>query len=327
MSVERSVPAVAFAHVGGSGSWGFDYPRGVFGADQPLEVRRVDGPLVFETPYGPSPPFGLYELHDRQTDARRQYLRVWMHGLEPADELTADDPYAATPMRAAEKVFSVLEQAGTRWVLIDASVGGINPLLDPWDLVISHDFIDDMKRVVRLGRHVSLSLRQPYCPYLRRLLFEAAGEQLPRYTALAQQVAGRPIYPKIVKRGIYVCPDGPWFESPAQIRDYQQRGFDIVGKTVVPEVQLARYIGVHFATINPVVNPAEGIADPDTGRVVPWSNADLATIYDHYGPTIAAMLLSALARVDEAQGEGQQCECAALRSLGGSSRFLRFIER
>lgn len=318
------VPKVAFANVAGSGSWGYRFPEGVFGDDSPLAVTKLGGPLVYETPFGDSPPFGLYELTNRATGDRRQFYHVWMHGVEPGKyKPTPEDPLADSSMRATERVFSVLERAETRWILIDASVGGINPLLDSWDLVISHDFYDDMKNVPRFGKSGWISLRQPYCPHLRNALFEAAGRHLPAYTALARKIEGKPIYPKIVKRGIYVCPDGPWFESPAQIADYQHRGFDVVGKTVVPEVQFARKIGAHFGCINPVVNPAEGLADPDTGTTYRWTSEDLFRIYDNYGPTISRIVLDAMAQVNlDAPG----CGCEQIGRGGLSRNYATFIE-
>ncbi|HZR00809.1 MAG TPA: hypothetical protein VFC93_18560 [Chloroflexota bacterium] len=302
----QEIPSVSFANVGGSGSWGYRFPEGAFGPDDPLGVRKLQGGLVFDTPYGASPPFGLYELTDRWNGRSRQFLRVWMHGQDQRIVSTIDDPYADSPMTAAEKTFWVLKQAGVKWVLVDASVGGINPLLDTWDLVIAHDFFDDMKRVPWVDSKRMFSLRRPYSPYLRRLLFEAAGRHLARYTALAQRVAGEPVYPKIVRRGVYVCPDGPWFESPAQIRDYQNRGFDVVGKTVVPEVQLARAMGAQFACINPVVNPAEGLVDPDTGAMYDWSSEDLFKIYDNYGPVISAIVLDAMASINPESDEARR---------------------
>src|SRR5262249_24597436 len=162
------------------------FPEGVFGPDDHLAVRRLEGPLVFETPYGDSPPFGLYELLDRRRGRRREFLRVWMHGLQPgAVQGTVDDPYAGTPLRAAAEVFAVVRGAGTRWVLVDASVGGLTPLLDPWDLVIPHDYFDDLKRVARLEVDFDLSVRHPYCRHLRQVLAGAAGIHLGRCSALA----------------------------------------------------------------------------------------------------------------------------------------------
>jgi 5'-methylthioadenosine phosphorylase len=316
------IPRVQYANVGGSGSWGYRFPEGAFGDDAPLAVRRLEGGLVFETPYGASPPFGLYELTDRRTGQTKRFLRVWMHGQDRREKPTLADPYAGTPMRSAEKTFWVLGQAGVTWILIDASVGGINPLLDTWDLVIAHDFFDDMKRVPWLESQRMFSLRRPYSPYLRRLLFEACGRHLARYTELAQRIAGEPVLPKIVKRGVYVCPDGPWFESPAQIRDYQQRGFDVVGKTVVPEVQLARAIGAQFACVNPVVNPAEGLVDPDSGAMYDWSSEDLFKIYDTYGPVISAMVLDAMASIDPACEEARRATAEAPFNPRNYAQFM-----
>jgi purine nucleoside phosphorylase len=344
----RDVPEVLFANVGGSGSWGYRFPEGVFDADpdpaqgapgtrpqagwgaparngSPLQVRKLEGGLVFETSYGDSPPFGLYELSDRRNGLSRRFLRVWFHGQQPGvQQDTPEDPYATTPMRSIEKVFDVLKRAGTKFILVDASVGGVNRLLDPWDLVITHDFYDDMKRVPRVAGGGFFSLRNPYCPHLRAKLFEAAGRNLGRYTALAQRVSGEPVQPKIVRRGVYVCPDGPWFESPAQIADYQHRGFDVVGKTVVPEVQIARALGAHFGSINPVVNPAEGLADPDSGRVWDWTSGDLFRIYDHYGPVISAIVLEAMAAIDP---ENPGCRCVEFGPQPAARSYGQFIER
>jgi 5'-methylthioadenosine phosphorylase len=320
-----SVPEVAFANIGGSGSWGYRFPEGVFESTSPLQVRRIDSGLVFDTPYGASPPFGLYELVDGARGSRRQFFRVWMHGLTPGEvQAGVEDPYAHTSMRASEKVFWVLREAKTRWILVDASVGGINRLLDTWDLVIPHDFFDDMKRVPRLDEGAFLRLRHPFCAHLRKLLFEAAVRAAPRLSALAQQLEDRVVYPNIIQRGVYVCPDGPWFESTAQISDYQLRGFDIVGKTLVPEVQLARAISAHFASLNPVVNPAEGLVDPDSGAMFAWRRSDLLRIYRSYGPIISAAILETIAAIDP-----ERSGCSCQEYIGGHTfaEFSQFMER
>ncbi|MHB8621553.1 MAG: phosphorylase family protein [Chloroflexota bacterium] len=321
------VPQVAFANIGGSGSWGYRFPEGAFDESSPLQVRRIQSGLVFETPYGDSPPFGLYEIDNRETGERRRFFRVWMHGETPdAEHATPDDPDAGTFRRASEKVFSVLGRAQTRWVLVDASVGSLNPLLDTWDLVIAHDFFDDTKQVSRINGRGMLRLRHPYCAHLRQLLFTASGCHLGRLTELATRLEGRPVYPKIVRRGVYVCPDGPWFESTAQVIDYQRRGFDVVGKTVVPEVHLARAIGAHFGCVNPVVNPAEGLTDPESGGMYQWDSQGLLRIYRAWGPIMSAIVLQAMADIDP---DAPACSCGqyAADTHSGARAFHQFIER
>jgi hypothetical protein len=64
-------------------------------------------------------------------------------------------------------------------------------------------------------------------------------------------------------------------------------------------------MGAHFACLNPVVNPAEGLVDPDSGRMYDWSTEDLFRIYDHYGPTISAMVLDAMASIEPESEEAR----------------------
>jgi len=64
-----------------------------------------------------------------------------------------------------------------------------------------------------------------------------------------------------VKNGAcYVCTEGPRFETPAEIRMFKQLGADLVGMTSVPEVVLARELGMCYASIGMVTNEAAGIA-------------------------------------------------------------------
>ncbi len=74
----------------------------------------------------------------------------------------------------------------------------------------------------------------------------------------------------------------------------------------MPEVQLARAMGAQFACINPVVNPAEGLVDPDTGAMYDWSSEDLFKIYDNYGPVISAIVLDAMASINPESDEARR---------------------
>ena len=62
-------------------------------------------------------------------------------------------------------------------------------------------------------------------------------------------------------RGVYVSTEGPRFESKAEIKFYASIGGDVVGMTNVPEVVLARELGLHYANINHVVNYCTGVSD------------------------------------------------------------------
>ena len=314
------VPKVDIAWVAGSGTWGFRFPEGVLGDDDDLDIKLVERGLVYETPYGDSPPFGLYELTRKSTGESRRFLRVWFHGVDPKrNQPTPEDALKGTSFRASERVFSVLRSAETKWVLVDATVGGINDALDVWDLVIPHDYYDDMKRVSRVEVPGSFNMRQPHCPDFRKILVDAAAAHMDEWKALAQELGGPDVHPKIVKRGICVSEEGWWFSSAANLRDYARRGFDIITKTNVPEVYLARSIGAHFATINPVSNPAEGRLDPDTRSEMKWDFADIYNMYDRCGPVMARIVLTAIDAIPLDEEPDSE-----IRELGRSNRFSAF---
>ncbi len=84
----------------------------------------------------------------------------------------------------------------------------------------------------------------------------------------------------------------------------------------------ARAIGAHFGSINPVVNPAEGLVDPDTGAVYPWQTADLLKIYRQYGPTMSAIVLEAMSRIDP---DAPGCRCAEQFRQGPVHDFDQYV--
>ena len=114
-------PRVELAHIGGSGTWAFPYPDGALDDHPSLSVRVVEPDLRFATPFGPSPSFRLCRLSDRRTGRGRDYLYVWMHGIETASRSDAPGRSAL----ASERVFDVLARAGARRVFVDNSTGGV----------------------------------------------------------------------------------------------------------------------------------------------------------------------------------------------------------
>lgn len=63
--------------------------------------------------------------------------------------------------------------------------------------------------------------------------------------------------------GVYGCTQGPRLETAAEIRRMRRDGCDLVGMTGMPEAALARELGLPYASLAMVVNPAAGIgAEP-----------------------------------------------------------------
>ena len=141
-----------------------------------------------------------------------------------------------------------LVDLGVSEVLSVNVVGGIG--LDCGDLAVVDDFLDFTKtRPVTfydgstVEGVVHTDMTEPYDPYLRSVLIEAAG---------ALEIA-------VEKSGIYAAYEGPRFETRAEIRMAQAMGATVVGMTGVPEVVLAKEKGLPFASLCLVANPAAGL--------------------------------------------------------------------
>jgi len=142
-----------------------------------------------------------------------------------------------------------LRQAGVKRVLATGAVGSLRKEIKPPSLAVVCDFIDFTRqrettipdRQETAVVHTDFSI--PYCPETSAALEQAAAE-----SAIA-----------LGRRVTYVCVDGPRYETPAEVRMFAKLGGDVIGMTGVPEVILAREMGLCYAALAIVTNYATGI--------------------------------------------------------------------
>ena len=164
-----------------------------------------------------------------------------------------DPPGSAGPPGGTKvSTWAALYQLGVKQVFGGDVCGSINRDYDFDDLVVVDDFLLlDNQRPQSILQAAGLSrpgifpdFQVPFCPDLRRLYIEVASKNYP----------GR-----VFQKGVVLQDDPGRFETPAEIHRMRLIGADLVTHNVVTEAVYARQLGIHFALLNSVSNPAVGV--------------------------------------------------------------------
>lgn len=96
--------------------------------------------------------------------------------------------------------------------------------------------------------------------------------------------------------GVYMWFSGPSFETPAEIRMARAMGADAVGMSTVPEVILARFLGMNVAAASVITNYGAGMTG---GELSHQETKDMAPVG---GKRLAAILTAMLSEPDISHG-------------------------
>ena len=141
-----------------------------------------------------------------------------------------------------------LKEKGATTILAVCTVGGIAPGLAAGAIVIPDQIIDytwGRRSTFFEGAEqpvVHVDFTHPYCEATRAMLAEAA--------------AGAGV--EVAPRGTYAAVQGPRLETAAEVNRLERDGADLVGMTGMPEAALARELGLSYAALAVVANPAAG---------------------------------------------------------------------
>lgn len=235
--------------------------------------------FTLRTKVGESPP--VHEL--RYRDVALYYVR--MHGSE-ARRREEPDGWEFV------KTWAALYELGVTHAFGGATCGGVSAEMRPGDLVVSDDFIvlstqrpQDVLATSGLSRPKRFPrFDVPFCPDLRRVLIEEA--------------AAHPEVP-LHGRGVLYQSDPGRFETPAEIRFVRQAGADVVSLNAATEAIYARQLGIHFALLNSVANPAVGLGG--------FAFRDMQAAVARIAAAAVPIVLGAVARVPSLEhtcGEG-----------------------
>ena len=141
---------------------------------------------------------------------------------------------------------AAFEQLGIREIIATSAVGSMNQGFRVGEIGLVEQFLDFTKRrQTTFFEHnvVHTDMTNPYSRHLNTEL------------AVAARRMGVDVHPHLV----YVCAEGPRFETAAEIRMYKILGGDVVGMTGVPEVVLANEKRLEYASLVVATNWAAGL--------------------------------------------------------------------
>jgi purine-nucleoside phosphorylase len=183
-----------------------------------------------------------------------------------------------TPAQVALPV-RALAALGTQALLLTNAAGGLRPGMEPGDLMLIADHINLMGQNPLIGPVAPGELRFPDMsePYDRA--FRDAAEAV----ALELGIS--------VTQGVYAALPGPSYETPAEIRMLARLGADAVGMSTVPEVLVARALGVRCLGISCITNLAAGLG----GATL--SHAEVMEVGERVRDRLAALVRGILPRI------------------------------
>jgi len=144
-----------------------------------------------------------------------------------------------------------LKSLGVSEIVAINAVGGITPGMRPGRLVIPDQVIDytwGREHTFSDGQSGTLQhidFTEPYEAQLRLAIIEAAVQ-----AGISHEAAG-----------VHGVTQGPRLETAAEVQRMARDGCDVVGMTGMPEAALACELGMSYASVCMVVNPAAGLGD------------------------------------------------------------------
>jgi purine-nucleoside phosphorylase len=174
----------------------------------------------------------------------------------------------------------ILKLLGIHTLLLSGAAGTVNLDFKLGDMVAIHDHINLQSanplrgaNINELGpRHPDMS--DPYDPKL-----------IERVLSLAKQKGFT------VHKGVYVAVDGPNVETAAEYRYLKIIGGDVVGMSTVPEVLVARHMGLKVCAI-PVVTD---FCDPDALK--PFVLDDVIEVASKTEPKLTELISTLIAEL------------------------------
>ena len=196
---------------------------GFYNIENLTDIRELE----IETPYGkPSDILKIGRIGNLEVVFLARHGRH--HTFTPSEV-----PYRAN--------IWAMRSLDVRWIVSASAVGSLKSEIRPLDIVIPDQFLDKThNRPVSFfgeGAVAHVSMADPFCNDLRRILFEASKPLLSGDR-------------KIHYGGTYLCMEGPAFSTKAESKFYKSIDCSIIGMTNHTEARLCKEAEIAYGSLS-----------------------------------------------------------------------------
>lgn len=185
-----------------------------------------------------------------------------------------DHDQVALPIR-------VLAALGARAAVLTNAAGGVRPGLEAGTLMLISDHLNLMGRNPLVGPTRPGETRFPDMSDAYDSGFRAVAREVAREMGIE------------LEEGVYAAVLGPSYETPAEVRMLGRMGADAIGMSTVPEVIVARALGLRVLGISCVTNLAAGLGSE------PLSHEEVMEVGARVRDRLAGLVRGVLPRISQ----------------------------
>ena len=186
--------------------------------------------------------------------------------------------YEGYSMKEVTFPIRVMKELGIQTLYLTNASGGVNPSFRIGDIMIITDHINHMPENPLRGENIPQGPRFP----------DMGHAYDPDLVDLADAIAAEKGLK--VRHGVYVATQGPCYETPAEYRMFAQLGADAVGMSTVPEVIVARHVGIRCFGFS-IITDLGG-----HGQVMKVTHEDVQKAANEAQPRVAAIMREMIER-------------------------------